>query len=454
MAEDEIMNDVKDKMNVDETKKEEKHKDITKDGGVIKNIIKEGEGWEMPEKGADVKVHYVGTLLDGTQFDSSRASGKEFEFVLGVGNVIRGWDAGVATMKKGEIAKFVIKPEYGYGSKGAGDKIPPNSTLVFEIELISFVNEKDLTSKRDFGVLKKVIKDVEGWERPNEDAKAKIHYIGKLKSNDKVFENTRERGEPVEIIVGGDDGVIPGLDLAVENMKKGEVALVTIQPEYGYGKEGNPALNIPPNATLVYEIELVDFQKAKEAWDMEFPEKVEVSKRKKEEGNELYNKGKFVKAVKRYKKAVRFFENDSNFSDEQKKTAESIKLPCYLNLAACKLKTGDYQDTIKNCDDVLKIQPDNVKALFRKGQAYNALDNWDECKKALLRCLELSPDNADAKKELAKLRQKIVNQDKKDRLVYAGIFDKLSKMQEEPAPTASTTTAQQNSADTPSAETK
>jgi len=140
---DEEMNDadkgsMKDEMEV-ETKKEE---DISGDGGIIKTIIKEGEGWEKPEKGSDVKVHYVGTLVDGTVFDSSRTSGKEFEFVLGVGAVIKGWDKGVATMKKGEIAKFVIKSEYGYGTTGSGDTIPANATLIFEVELISFTNEK------------------------------------------------------------------------------------------------------------------------------------------------------------------------------------------------------------------------------------------------------------------------------------------------------------------------
>jgi len=141
------------KVNPDEVKdametEPKKDEDISGDGGIIKTIVKEGEGWEKPEKGADVKVHYVGKLVDGTEFDSSRTSGKAFEFVVGVGSVIKGWDKGVPTMKKGEIAKFVIKPEYGYGTNGAGPKIPPNAILVFEVELISFTNEKDLTTKK------------------------------------------------------------------------------------------------------------------------------------------------------------------------------------------------------------------------------------------------------------------------------------------------------------------
>jgi len=112
-----------------------------------------------------------------------------------------------------------------------------------------------------------------------------------------------------------------------------------------------------------------------------------------------------------------------------------LKIPCYLNIAACKLKIGDYQDVIKNCDDVLKVQPDNIKALFRKGQALNTLDVWDEAKQLLSRALELDPQNTDAKKELALLKQKRRQQDQKDSKIFGGLFERMSKDE----PTATTT---------------
>ncbi len=97
--------------------------------------IKIGEGKEV-KKGDTVVMHYKGTLTDGKQFDSSYDRGEPFETVIGVGQVIKGWDEGVPGMKIGGKRRLTIPPEMGYGARGAGS-IPPNSTLIFEVELIN-----------------------------------------------------------------------------------------------------------------------------------------------------------------------------------------------------------------------------------------------------------------------------------------------------------------------------
>lgn len=102
--------------------------------GLVMDTVKEGAGKEA-KAGASIKVHYVGTLTDGTEFDSSRR-GKGFGFTLGAGQVIKGWDEGVAGMKVGEVRKLTIPPELAYGARGFPPVIPPNSTLVFEVELL------------------------------------------------------------------------------------------------------------------------------------------------------------------------------------------------------------------------------------------------------------------------------------------------------------------------------
>jgi peptidylprolyl isomerase len=107
----------------------------TTDSGLQYRDIVEGTG-AMPQPGQRVTVHYTGTLEDGTQFDSSRDRGRPFSFKVGVGQVIKGWDEGVGSMRVGGRRQLVIPPELGYGARGAGGVIPPNATLIFDVELL------------------------------------------------------------------------------------------------------------------------------------------------------------------------------------------------------------------------------------------------------------------------------------------------------------------------------
>ena len=110
--------------------------------GVDKAILKEGDGATFPAKGDTLTMHYTGTLAsDGSKFDSSVDRNKPFQFVIGIGQVIKGWDEGVMQMSLGEKANLKISSDYGYGARGAGGAIPPNADLNFEVELLAIGNK-------------------------------------------------------------------------------------------------------------------------------------------------------------------------------------------------------------------------------------------------------------------------------------------------------------------------
>ncbi|XP_073176608.1 peptidyl-prolyl cis-trans isomerase FKBP5 isoform X4 [Lepidochelys kempii] len=256
----------------------EQGEDITpnQDRGVLKVVKRPGNEDKSPMIGDKVYVHYKGKLANGKKFDSSRDRNEPFIFSLGKGQVIKAWDIGVATMKKGEICHLLCKPEYAYGSAGSVPKIPSNATLFFEIELLNFKGE-DLFE--DGGIIRRIKRKGEGYSNPNEGATVEIHLEGFCSG--RIFDC-----RDVTFVVGeGEDHDIPiGIDKALEKMQREEYCILYLGPRYGFGEAGKPKFGIEANAELVYEVTLKSFEKAKESWEMDTKEKLEQAAIVKEKG--------------------------------------------------------------------------------------------------------------------------------------------------------------------------
>ena len=233
---------------------------VTTETGLMYEDLVIGTG-KSPLKGDKVIVHYTGKLLDGSIFDSSVERDEPFKFPLGMGRVIKGWDEGIASMKVGGKRILTIPPILGYGERGAGDRIPPNSTLIFEVELIDIkkpVVDKDFEIAgseiiTDSGMI--MIDHVLGeGEIPKKNQIVVVHYTGKLENGTK-FDSSHDRGQPFEFPLGM-GRVIKGWDEGLASMKIGGKRTLIIPPFLAYGERGAGGV-IPPNATLLFEVELL-----------------------------------------------------------------------------------------------------------------------------------------------------------------------------------------------------
>ncbi|XP_061409019.1 peptidyl-prolyl cis-trans isomerase FKBP5-like [Lethenteron reissneri] len=391
------------------------------DGGVRKLIKRAGEGDDTPLAGDKVWVHYTGTLLDGTKFDSSRDRGEKFTFELGKEQVIKAWDIGVATMKRGELCQLTCAAEYAYGAVGSPPKIPANSTLIFEVELFDWKGE-DLTEEEDGGIIRRIHCKGEGYSKPNEGSTVEVSLEGRVGS--RVFD-----ARDLSFTLGDSEefGVVPGVERALEKMLKGEVCTLTLAPKYAFGQQGKAEFEIPPDTNVEYKVTLKSFEKAKESWEMDTKEKLEQAGLVKEKGTQYFKAGRYKQALAQYKKIVSWLENEYGLEGTDETAAKSLVLAAHLNLAMCHLKLAESQQALECCDKALEKDPRNEKALYRRGEAHAAQRDYELARADFERVLEVNPANGAARAHVAQCQRRLREQHERDKRVYANMFSKFAQ---------------------------
>eukprot|EP00056_Hartaetosiga_gracilis_P005441 m.84714 g.84714 ORF g.84714 m.84714 type:complete len:430 (-) comp12166_c0_seq1:115-1404(-) len=399
---------------------DEKVIDICGDGSILKEILKEGEGDATPPAGAKVSVHYTGTLLDGSKFDSSRDRGQLFEFDLGMGRVIKGWDEGVATMKLGERAMFTIASDKAYGPSGSPPKIPPSATLKFDIELFKFNEYTDVSDGGDGTVQKKVLTKApaNNYQTPKDMAAVKVLY--------KIFTDAQtivdqSQGEPASLFIDSGEQIV-GLDKAIKSMRVGEKALFKVACELAYGAEGDATLGVPAAVDVKIEVTLVDLENPKATWSMTAEEKIQTGTGFKDAGNIFFKKADYGRAIRRYDSAIEAIGNTEEFQPEEVVSANKVLVSCHLNKSQCKLKESLFTAAIEDASQALEIDSNSVKALYRRASANNSMGNWKEAREDLAHALSIEPDNKGCTSLMKKVKGAEKKYNDKQKKLYSKMF--------------------------------
>jgi len=261
------------------------------ENGLFYTLEQEGSG-DFPQSGQYVKIHYTGKFFDGKVFDSSHQRNESFIFQLGEGRVIPGWDQGIPLFRVGSKGSLYIPPELGYGEQGAGGVIPPNSSLIFDIEVLDIVSEAEyqqymqakreeylkLLQEQQLEQLQQEARQIhqfclqQGWDaqmtnhglfyvieregsgpQPKAGQTIQVHYTGKLLDG-QVFDSSYQRGQPFSFELGAGK-VIQGWEEGLALFREGGKGQLVIPSLLGYGSQ--QVGPIPPNSILWFEVELV-----------------------------------------------------------------------------------------------------------------------------------------------------------------------------------------------------
>lgn len=238
------------------------------DSGVEIAILHPGKGDKI-SVGDIVKVHMTGSILDGTEFYSTIKKNKPVSVIAGIGKLIAGLDEGLQQLNKGSKAIFKIPAAMGYGEQGYGNIVPPNSDLIFTVEVIEIqsnpnpvnpfnVDGKEMVNGKNS--LKYIyVKKLESVKAGTGDS-VWVHYIGYLPDG-RIFDTSLANKEPFSFKLG-DPQIIKGWNKGIALMRIGEKIRFIIPWKMGYGKDGMPP-KIPPKTDLTFDIELVKIKSNK-----------------------------------------------------------------------------------------------------------------------------------------------------------------------------------------------
>ncbi|XP_025197720.1 FK506-binding protein 59-like [Melanaphis sacchari] len=383
------------------------------DGGVLKEILVHGNGTDKPFKGCRAYVHYTGSLSDGTVFD--KTSSVPFQFTIGKDMTIKGFDLAVSSMTCDERSTFRCHPDYGYGSDGFEQIIPPNTWLTFEIHLVKWTWE-DISRRKDKSITRQILEYGVGHATPSSVSLVNIHL--EKEENGNVIE---ERDVEFRLGEGKDFGICSGIEIALTKFKAKEKSRLFIHGKHTFLEFGDDEFK------EVYVIKLNFFEKFEESWSLTCEDRIEQAKFFKQKGTDYFKMDNYKLALKFYKKMEDYLKNNISIDENQMKEIKFLSVTSYLNSALCNLKSHRHTQAKNDCECALNLEPTNVKAMFRKGEALVGLHELIAAKQCFEAVLQQEPNNRAAIAKIIECDKKLKSQKKIEKSVYSNMFEKFAK---------------------------
>jgi FK506-binding protein 8 len=263
-----------------------------------------------------------------------------------------------------------------------------------------------------------------------------INLSGKLEETNEIVEH-----EENFVFQLSDLEVVQGLDMAIALMDVGEKSEIKCNPRFAYGSIGLPSKNIPSDATIVYTVELVDAHEETDLEKKSYESRKEIGNKKRERGNYFFERQEFNSAIQLYRRALEYLDeseggikyptqdNDKELTNAQLQDLLEDRIKVYNNLAQAQMKIQVYDAALKSIDTVLQCQPNNVKALFRKGKILEAKNDISGAIPLLRKAATLDKDNKTIQNELSKLILKSKREARNEKDLYQKMLGQAQKLE-------------------------
>ena len=460
--------------------------DLFGDGGVVRVAkIDDGEGGKTPKDGdwleigvrASRKEKDTGKMATVWEKGLAEEGGEEKEGVFfqldlskrgdeknenavddEASKVPHGVHLALQFFKRGETQRLLVRNKYLEKKAGYGDE----EELYFTVTLKRWIHvEKICNGLGEKTTIKEAPET--NYDTPNDGAKVVFSsvkvYRGKRdfarrgdqgkeeEAKDLVFAS--KEGEEITYEIGGDDedesnasNIVSSCEEGIQRMRIGETAQIVLPTDFAFGKEGKKTfsngdeISSSDTSFVTYVFEMKSMERAKDPWALTGEEKAERAEKLKSSGNAFFKKKEYARAEAKYSQGLRYVEPDGQQKEDTASKIKALKVSLHLNYAACALKRSAWKDVIVNCDDVLKIESLNEKALYRKATAEIEFDLYDEARRTIKTLVEdVSSPSPTSASEVSRLRQRLkqkeATQRKKDSKVFGGMFSKLDLFTED-----------------------